>query len=78
MPVLKQPLQKPDLVAVESKILHSQRKHKNHEATREAASKDAKKKEELLNNLKKDLAAEQKALNTARGKSVPFHSKPRN
>lgn len=62
-------MQKPDLVAVESKILHSQRKLKNHEATREAASKDAKKKEDLLNNLRKDLAAEEKALNAARGYS---------
>lgn len=40
---------------------------KNHEATREAVTKDAKKKEDILNNLKKDLAAEEKALNAARG-----------
>ncbi|KAL5498941.1 SMC1_1 [Sanghuangporus vaninii] len=57
---------KPDLVAAESKILHSQRKLRNHETTREAVAKDAKKKEDLLKVLLKDLAAEQKAADAAR------------
>ncbi|EJC99202.1 cohesin complex subunit psm1 [Fomitiporia mediterranea MF3/22] len=57
---------KPDLVAAEGRILHAQRKLKNHESTREAAAKDAKKKEDLLAVLRKDLAAEQKAADAAR------------
>ena len=47
--------------------MHAQRKLRNHEATYEAAAKDAKKKEDLLAVLRKDLAAEQKAADAARG-----------
>ena len=60
-------LKRPDLVAAEQKIQHAQRKLKNHEATRELASKDAKKQEERLASLRKDLQAEQKAAEAARG-----------
>ncbi|KAI5120058.1 hypothetical protein M0805_007809 [Coniferiporia weirii] len=57
---------KPDLVAAESKILHAQRKLRNNESIREAASKDAKKKEDLLAVMLKDLAVEQKAAEAAK------------
>ena len=60
--------QKPDLVAAESKIQHAQRKLRNHEATRESAAKDAKKQEDRLAGLRKDLIVEQKAADVARGK----------
>ena len=54
-------------MATESKILHTQRKLRNHEATREAAARDSKKKEDLLATLHRDLAAENKAADAARG-----------
>lgn len=47
---------------------------RNHEATGEAAAKDAKKKEDLLRVLRKDLAAEQKAADAARGKTNEAHN----
>lgn len=57
-------------MATESKIAHAQRKLRNHESTREAAARDAKKKGDVLASLKKDLIAENKAADAARGKHI--------
>lgn len=59
--------QKPDLVAAEGKILHAQRKHRNHQTTYETITKDAKKQEDKLAALRKDLADVVKAAEGARG-----------
>ncbi|KLO14413.1 cohesin complex subunit psm1 [Schizopora paradoxa] len=57
---------KPDLVAAQGRITHSERKLKNNENTRESILKDVEKKEERLNTLRKDLAAEKKAAEAAK------------
>lgn len=59
-------LQKPDLVAAESKIAHAARKLRNDEVTLENVSKDAKKQEDRLKALKQDLKAVQKAADAAK------------
>lgn len=60
---------KPDLISVDQKIAHSERKLRNFESTRDAALKDSRKQEDRLKSLRHDLEVETKAAEAARGKS---------
>lgn len=59
-------MQKPDLVAVEGKIAHAQRKLRNNEATRDNVLKDETKKSQHVETLKRDLADVRKAAEEAK------------
>ena len=54
-------------MAIDSKILHAERKLRHHEETRTLSAKDAQKKEDRLNALRKDLAAEERVAQAAQG-----------